>query len=123
MIPVVGPIVLVIGMATFAFSTILGWYYYGERCIIYLGGEKIRRPYQIIWTILVFVGSVSSMALVWNIADTLNGMMAIPNLVAVLLLSRVIAKEGKEFLNPKHIMDKDMTPIPTVDNHKHGVLF
>ncbi|MBK5253816.1 MAG: sodium:alanine symporter family protein [Peptostreptococcaceae bacterium] len=123
MIPVIGPIILTIGMATFAFSTILGWYYYGERCIMYLGGEKIRRPYQFAWTILVFVGSVSSMALVWNIADALNGMMAIPNLVAVLLLSGVIAKEGKEYLNPEHIMDKDMTPIPVLENTKKGVLF
>lgn len=123
MIPILGPVILTVGMATFAFSTILGWYYYSERCIVYLGGEKIKRPYQVIWTILVFVGSVSSMSLVWNIADTLNGMMAIPNLVAVLLLSGVIAKEGKDYLNPEHIMDKDMTPIPTVDNQKHGVLF
>ena len=123
MIPILGPIILTLGMATFAFSTILGWYYYSERCIVYLGGEKIKRPYQIIWTILVFVGSVSSMSMVWNIADTLNGMMAIPNLVAVLLLSGVIAKEGKQYLNPEHIMDKDMTPIPTIENTKKGVLF
>lgn len=122
-IPVVGTFVLVVGLITFAFSTILGWYYYGERCMIYLFGEKIKMFYKIVWVIVVFIGAVGKLQLVWDIADMLNGMMAIPNLIAILLLSTVIVKEGKKYLPEDHIMDKDDTPIPIVGNQKRGVLF
>ena len=123
MIPVIGPAVLTIGLITFAFSTILGWFYYGERCMIYLFGQKVSLIYKILWVVIVFVGSIASLPVVWNIADMLNGMMAIPNLIAVLLLSGVIAAEGKRYLPSDKIMDKDETPIPTIDNQTRGVLF
>lgn len=122
-IPKVGTFILVIGLITFAFSTILGWYYYGERCMIYLFGEKVKMFYKIIWVLIVFVGAIGDLPFVWNLADMLNGMMAIPNLVAVLLLSTLIVKEGKRYLPEDHIMDKDETPIPVVGNQKKGVLF
>lgn len=97
-IPVVGPIVLTIGLITFAWSTILGWAYYGEKCWEYLAGSKAIMPYRIAFTIVSAVGCVTALDLVWNIADTLNAMMAFPNLVSLLLLSGVIVSETKKYL-------------------------
>jgi len=97
-IPVVGPIVLTVGLLTFVFSTILGWSYYGERAIEYLFGKVAIMPYRIAWVIFVFVGSVTSLAFVWDLSDTMNAMMAIPNLVALILLSGVIVDETKKYL-------------------------
>jgi AGCS family alanine or glycine:cation symporter len=109
----IGTVILVIGLLTFAYSTILGWSYYGERCAEYLFGKKILFPYKLVYVILVFVGSVSTISLVWNLADTLNALMAIPNIIAVLLLSNVIVKETKYYLNGR-LDEVDSTPIPTV---------
>lgn len=97
-IPVIGPIVLTIGLFTFVYSTILGWSYYGERGVEYLVGKKGIKPYRYLFTVVVFLGSVAAMPLVWDMADAMNAMMAIPNLVAMLLLSGVIVKETKEYL-------------------------
>ncbi len=121
MIPGVGLPVLVVGLITFAFSTILGWYYYGERCSVYLFGEKIILPYKILWVIGVFVGSIMKIGVVWDLADFMNGLMAIPNIFAVLLLSGVIAKETKKY-SGNHINDLDNTPIPTLKNADKGIL-
>ena len=101
-IPVIGPIVLTIGLITFAWSTILGWSYYGERAWVYLVGVKAIKPFRIAWTLVVFVGCASALEVVWNVADTLNACMAFPNLVALLGLSGVIASETK-----KYVWDKD----------------
>lgn len=112
-IPVLGPIVLTFGLITFAFSTILGWSYYGERGAEYLFGKKIIMPYKIVYVIFTFLGSLMSLGLVWNIADALNALMALPNLVCVLLLSGVVVKETKLYIND---IDKlDDTPIPERD--------
>ncbi|WP_304509256.1 alanine/glycine:cation symporter family protein [Anaerotignum sp.] len=97
-IPVVGPIVLTIGLITFAWSTILGWSYYGERAWVYLVGTKAIKPFRVVWVMVVFIGCVMSLKLVWNIADTLNAMMAFPNLIALLGLSGVIVAETKKYL-------------------------
>lgn len=97
-IPVIGPIVLTIGLFTFVYSTILGWSYYGERGVEYLVGKKGIKPYRYLFTAVVFVGSISAMPLVWDMADAMNAMMAIPNLVALLLLSGVIVKETRKYL-------------------------
>jgi len=112
-IPVLGPIILTFGLITFAFSTILGWSYYGERGAEYLLGKKIIMPYKIVYVVFTFLGSIMSLGLVWNIADALNALMALPNLACILLLSGVIAKETKLYLND---IDKiDDTPIPERD--------
>lgn len=121
MIPHVGLPVLVIGLITFAFSTILGWYYYGERCSVYLFGEKIIMLYKILWVIGVFIGSMMKIGVVWDLADFMNGLMAIPNIFAVLLLSGVIARETKMY-SGSHINDLDNTPIPTLKNADKGIL-
>ena len=112
-IPVLGPIILVVGIITFAWSTILGWSYYGERCAQYLWGKKSLLPYKLIFVAVVVVGPVLALDLVWTIADILNALMAIPNLIAVLLLSGVIAKETRHYLN--NLDEVDKTEIPCVD--------
>lgn len=98
LLPGVGGWIVTFGIIFFAYSTILGWCYYGEKCATYLLGEKFVLIYRIIYIITVFVGTVATLDLVWLFADTFNGLMAIPNLIALLLLSTVIVKETKDFL-------------------------
>jgi AGCS family alanine or glycine:cation symporter len=92
-----GDVVLILGLLTFVFSTILGWAYYGEKAIEYLVGIKSVFCYRILWVIAVFVGCVWKSDAVWNFSDMMNGLMAIPNLVALLMLSGVIASETKRY--------------------------
>ncbi|MDR2585635.1 MAG: alanine:cation symporter family protein [Prevotellaceae bacterium] len=106
-IPYIGSWVLTVGLFTFAFSTILGWSYYAEKAIEYLGGKKTIVYYRILWVIAVYVGSVLNLGLVWNIADGMNALMAIPNLIALLLLSGVIAKETNKYLWNNRLDDFD----------------
>lgn len=114
-IPVLGPIVLSFGLLTFAFSTILGWSYYGERCIEYLVGRKGIAPYRIVWIIAVYIGSVANLKIVWDFADITNALMTIPNLISVLLLSGVIVREGKKYLKGNHIDDYDESEIEEIE--------
>ncbi|MEG0813491.1 MAG: alanine:cation symporter family protein, partial [Clostridium sp.] len=114
--PYIGTTILTIGIITFAYSTILGWSYYGERCLEYLFGKKSLFPYRIAWIIVLIVAPLIQLDLVWSIADTLNALMAIPNIIAVLLLSGVVAKDTKYYLN--HLDEKDETPIPFVEDLK-----
>ncbi len=93
-----GTAILTVGIITFAFSTILGWSYYGERAVEYLSGKRFIFHYRILWIIVVFMGAVTNLSLVWNIADIMNALMAIPNLLALLLLSRVLTKETRKYL-------------------------
>jgi len=98
-IGVIGPIVLTVGLLTFVFSTILGWSYYGEKCVEYLfNSKKAILPYRILYTVAVFFGSVMSLSLVWDLADLFNGLMAVPNLISLIALSGVIVSETKEYL-------------------------
>ena len=97
-IPYAGEAILTVGIFTFAFSTLLSWSYYGEKAIEYLGGKKCTKYYRIAWVIVVFIGSVMNLSLVWGISDCMNALMAIPNLVALLLLSGIVAKETKKYL-------------------------
>ena len=85
-----------VALALFAFSTILGWSLYGTRCIEYLTNHKVGNVYKVIFCVLVVVGSIASLGVVWDIADTLNGLMAIPNFIALFALSGVVAKLTKE---------------------------
>ena len=101
-IPVVGPAVLTFGLLTFAWSTILGWSYYGERCWVYLVGVKSIMPFRVVWTFVVLVGCVAALDIVWNIADVLNACMAFPNCVALIGLSGVIASETKKYVWDKN---------------------
>ncbi|SBV95126.1 Sodium/alanine symporter AgcS [uncultured Eubacteriales bacterium] len=112
-IPVVGPVILVVGIITFAYATVLGWSYYGERCAEYLLGKKAILPYKLLYVAVAVAAPVLSLDLVWYIADILNALMAIPNLVAVLMLSDTVSKETKHYL--KNLNEIDHTPIPVVD--------
>ena len=97
-IPYIGTPLLSFGLLTFAFTTILGWCYYGERAVEYLKGKRWMLAYRILFVIMVFVGSIISLDIVWNAADCMNALMALPNLIALLLLSNVIARETKHYL-------------------------
>jgi len=97
-IPVVGTPLLTFGLLTFAFSTILGWCYYGERAVEYLKGRKWVLAYRIIYIAAVFAGSVLNLTIVWNLADCMNALMAIPNLISLLALSGIIVHETRKFL-------------------------
>jgi alanine or glycine:cation symporter, AGCS family len=97
-VPVVGPVVLTCGLLTFVFSTILGWSYYGEKAAEYLLGTKVVAPYRWLWVAAVMLGSVLSLPVVWSFADIANGLMAIPNLISLLVLNRVLVRETREFL-------------------------
>ena len=97
MLPGPGGWIVTFGLIFFAYSTILGWCYYGEKCATYLFGDKCITPYRVIYVATVMMGTVASLDLVWAAADTFNGLMAIPNLIALLALSGVIIKETKDF--------------------------
>lgn len=97
-IPIVGHLLLSFGLLTFAFSTILGWCYYGERAVEYLRGKSWVLGYRIIYIIALFIGSVMNLALVWNLADCMNALMAIPNLLSLIFLSGIIVHETRKFL-------------------------
>ena len=90
-----GALIIAVGLILFAFTTILGWALYGTRCCEFLFGPKSIKPYQIIFLIVIFVGATMDLSLAWNIADTLNGLMALPNLIALVALSGVVVKETK----------------------------
>ncbi len=97
MLPGPGGWIVTFGLIFFAYSTILGWCYYGEKCATYLFGDKCITIYRVIYVATVMLGTVASLDLVWVAADTFNGLMAIPNLIALLALSGVIIKETKDF--------------------------
>ena len=96
-----GAYIVTIGLILFAYSTILGWSYYGEKSIEYLFGIKAVKPYRIIFVLFIGVGAVAKLGLVWNLSDTFNGLMAIPNLVGLLLLTPVIIKETRSYFDNK----------------------
>ena len=83
------------GLALFAFSTVLSWALYGTRCCEFIFGPKAIKPYQVVFVIVVIVGATMALSLAWDIADTLNGLMAIPNLIALVGLSGVVVRETK----------------------------
>ncbi len=111
-IPVIGPVILTLGIISFAYSTILGWAYYGERCVEYFAGKKGLIPYRILYIAVAAIAPVVALDLVWLIADTLNAFMAIPNLIAVLLLSNVMVADTKKYIN--NLDAKDDTPVPVI---------
>lgn len=105
-IPCIGAPLLTFGIITFAFSTILGWCYYGEKAMEYLGGRKWTLAYRGVFIVATFFGAVVKLAVVWNLADLTNALMAIPNLVSLLMLSGVIAAETKKYLWDNRLDDE-----------------
>ena len=97
-IPFVGKPLLSFGLLTFAFSTILGWSYYGERAIEYLKGKRWMLAYRVVYIAAVFVGSITGLNLVWDISDCMNAFMAVPNLISLIGLSGIIVHETRKYL-------------------------
>lgn len=106
-IPYVGEPLLSFGLLTFAFSTILGWSYYGERAVEYLKGKKWSYIYRLLYIVAVYVGSIASLNIVWNIADCMNALMAIPNLLSLLFLNGILVHETRKYLW-RDRLDKEM---------------
>ncbi len=104
-LPTWGNYLVAISLALFAFTTIIGWALYGERCISYLFGVKAITPYRLLWVLAVPVGAVMSLDFVWLVADTLNALMAIPNLIALLVLSPVVFKLTQEYFSAEEAAD------------------
>lgn len=96
-----GGLVVAFGLCIFAFTTILGWSYYGERCAQFLFGRRIILPYRILWILMVPVGTFVKLELIWLLADVMNGLMALPNLIALIVLSPVVFKISKDYFSPK----------------------
>jgi AGCS family alanine or glycine:cation symporter len=96
-----GAYIVTIGIILFAYSTILGWCYYGEKSIEYLFGVKSVVPYRVVFVLFIGVGAVAKLSLVWNISDTLNGLMAIPNLIGLIMLTPVVVSETKKYFDNK----------------------
>lgn len=107
--PEYGKIVLMVALVLFAFTTILGWNYYGERCIVYLAGVKAIMPYRVIFIVLVAMGAFLKLEAIWILADIVNGLMAIPNLIALLALSGVVAAETRRYF--KHVEAGDVEMV------------
>ncbi len=96
-LPGVGGYLIAIALSIFAFTTILGWSFYGEKCVEFLLGVKSLVPYRVLWIVMIYFGATADLGFIWLLADTLNAMMALPNLIALLLLSPVVFKLTKEF--------------------------
>ena len=101
--PAFGSLLLLVGLVLFAFTTILGWNYYGERCVEYLLGVKAILPYRIIFILLIACGPFLKLEEIWVLADIVNGLMAIPNLIALVALSGVVVAETKAYA--KHLQE------------------
>ena len=114
-IPVIGTPILVIGIVAFAYSTVLGWSYYGERCVEYLFGRKGMIPYKLIFVFVLLIGPIIKLDLVWTMADIFNALMSIPNLIAVIALSPVVVKETNYYLYGNRLDEHDKTKIPVVN--------
>lgn len=109
-----GSVLLTISLLTFVISTLLGWSYFGERALQYLGGAKLITPYRVLWVIAVFVGCViPKSSIVWNFADCANGLMAVPNVICMIALSGLLIKHTRYYLWENRLDEYDGCPIPS----------
>lgn len=102
-----GEWVVTVGVVVFATTTMIGWSFYGERCVVYLFGARAIMPFRVLWVLAIPVGAGLNLGIVWLIADTLNAFMAIPNLIALLLLSPVVFRLSKEYFARQSDVDND----------------
>ncbi len=102
-----GDIILTLCIILFAFTTMLGWSYYGERCAEFLLGPKVIVPFRVLWVAGIFLGTQMSLGLVWKMSDVLNGMMAIPNLIALVFLAPVVFRLSKEYFAEEEQAERD----------------
>ncbi len=113
-IPFIGTPILVFGMVAFSYSTILGWSYYGNRCVTYLFGKRAIMPYQILYVAVAFLGAVGIGDVMWTVSDIGNALMALPNIVAILLLSGLVARETRHYVYDNHLSEINDEPIPLI---------
>ena len=114
-IPYLGTPILVFGMVAFSYTTILGWSYYGNRCVTYLFGRYAIRPYQAVYVVVAFFGAIGVGDVVWTVSDIGNALMAVPNIVVVLALSGMVARETRHYVWDGNLDEADETPIPQLD--------
>lgn len=100
-LPGIGGIVVLIGLVLFAYTTMLTWSFYGEKCWSYIFGKRIVLPYRVLFIAFLFIGSIGGLSLIWDLADTLNGLMAIPNLIALIALAGILVKEKRNYLQSR----------------------
>lgn len=111
-----GTAMLTISLAAFVVSTVLGWSYFGEKALQYLGGARLILPYRVLWVIMAFVGCViPKSSIVWNFADFANGLMALPNLICMVGLTGVLVSQTRYYLWQKRLDEVDASPIPRAD--------
>jgi len=115
-IPIIGPIILTVGVFLFAWTTVLGWCYYAERTMEYLFGKKCILPFRIVFSVVAYIGAVVPLAVVWSAADMFNAFMAIPNLVSLVLLSGVIVYETRKYLWNDNLDAVSTDELPTINN-------
>ena len=96
-----GSMIVTISVVLFGFTTVIGWSYYGETAIVYLAGTRAAIPYRIAWLVFIYVGATGSLQLIWSVADTLNGLMAIPNLIGVLFSIPLLLRLQREFFETR----------------------
>ncbi|MEE9140350.1 MAG: sodium:alanine symporter family protein [Alphaproteobacteria bacterium] len=108
-LPGLGDFIVTFGLVVFAFTTLLAWSYYGERCVEYLFGLKLIPIYRLVWVVMIFVGALGKLNLVWLLSDVMNGLMAIPNLLALLLLSPLVFKLSREYFARRA---QEAEPVP-----------
>ena len=113
----IGSLIVSFGLAIFAFTTLLGWSFYGEKCVQFLFGDKSVIPFRILWIIAIPVGAISQLDMVWLIADTLNALMALPNLIALIVLSPVVFKLSRDYFANKGQQEAPVSTPPR-ENHK-----
>lgn len=99
----IGSQVVAVALVLFAFTTVLGWSYYGEKSVEYLFGSKSIMPFRILWVLALPVGAMVHLDLIWLVADTLNALMALPNLIALIALSPVVVKLTREYIKNNKI--------------------
>jgi len=115
-IPVIGPIILTVGIFLFAWTTVLGWCHYAERTMEYLFGKKCILPFRIVFSIVAYIGAVIPLAVVWDAADMFNALMVIPNVISLLLLSGIIVSETKKYLWDNNLDAVSDDELPVIDN-------
>ncbi|TMR02161.1 sodium:alanine symporter family protein [Actinomadura soli] len=99
-------VIVTVSVILFAFSTILGWSYYGDRCVEYLFGRRAVLPYRLLFLVVVYVGSVTTLTTVWTFSDVMNGLMALPNLIGLLILSPLVYRETRDYFRNRPAEDK-----------------
>ena len=115
-IPYIGTPILTFGLLTFTFSTLVGWSYCGEKAIQYIAGRKTIYVFRALWIVIAYVGANADLAIVWGFADCANALMAFPNLVSLLLLSKVIARETNKYLWKNRLDEYATIEPPTIDD-------